>query len=252
MKKHYLLGLALCWLAALPAAAQVKVEGAPSLLLKAPMGLMCPVWSPDGSKIAVTTDRYEGIMVAGRDGSALHSVCTAEKAGYKMAWDAASTRVIPNALAANAQATVSAGLFRDMLTDPAGVAAATPALAQFAGKTVINPALSPDGSRIAFQVVGRGLWVINADGSALQSLGAGSHPSWMPDSRNIVYTIVEDDGANFTASCLMSADAVTGRTAVTFRDSDYVPMTPAVSPDGSVVAFENASDAAIYTLNIKK
>ena len=252
MKKHYLLGLALMGLATLPGAAQVAVQGEPALLLKAPMGLMCPVWSPDGSKIAVTTDRYEGILVAAEDGSALHSVCRDAKAGYKMAWDASSSRVIPNALSDRAETIVSAGLYRDMLTDPAGVAAKTAALADFAGKTVINPALSPDGARIAFQIVGRGLWVINADGSNLQSLGRGSHPSWMPDSRNIVYTIVEDNGSQFTASTLMSADAVSGRTAIVYRNLEYLPMTPAVSPDGSKIAFENAADAAIYTIDIKK
>ena len=33
--------------------------------------------------------------------------------------------------------------------------------------------------------------------------------------------------------------------------SDIIPLTPAVSPDGKKVAFENAADAAIYVISLK-
>ncbi len=280
MKKHYLTVLALAALAAAPAFGQARATSQPEKLLEAPTGLMAPVWSPDGSKIAVTTDNYTGILVANADGSNFRALTMDAGTGYKMAWSADGSAITGRAksldgamimhqmrryeLAGGTTATTArlrtsaepaaqsaSGIYAAMVSDPATAAAAIPALAEFAGKTVINPALSPDGSAIAFQIPGKGMWVIGADGSGLRSLGKGSHPSWLPDSRTVVFTIVEDNGSAFTASTLMSMDTATGVRATLFTANGFLPMTPAVSPDGTKVAFENAADACIYTINIE-
>lgn len=280
MKKHYFTVLALAALAAAPAFGQVRATSQPVKLLSAPTGLMAPVWSPDGSKIAVTTDNYTGILVANADGSNFHAVTMDAGTGYKMAWNgnasitgraksmegamvmhemrsydvatgAATTTAARRRTSAEPAAATATGIYAAMVSDPASAAASIPALAQFAGKTVINPALAPDGSAIAFQIPGKGMWIVNADGSGLRSLGTGSHPSWLPDSRTIVFTIVEDNGTAFTASTLMSMDTATGTRATLYTSHGFLPMTPAVSPDGTKVAFENAADACIYTLNIQ-
>lgn len=246
------------------------------------MGLMAPVWSPDGSKIAVTSDNYAGIYVANADGSDLRVLTQDAGAGYKMAWTADSRALEgrANIVAANGvvrqmrrynvttgsvtdqgqrrrtsaqpAADRAQGIYGAMISDPAQAANIVPALAQFAGRTVINPALSPDGSKIAFQIPGKGMWIINADGTALRHLGKGSHPAWMPDSRNILYTVVEDNGSQFTASTLMSLDTATGNAATIVAQPSMLPLTPSVAPDGRRVAFENAVDAAIYVVELKK
>ena len=281
MKKHYLTGLGLL-LAMIPAAAQVRGASQPELLLSAPVGMMAPVWSPDGAMIATTSDNYAGIYVANADGTDLRIVTTAPGAGYKMAWSADGKSInarvnLTNSgaierqmrrydvatgqfealgqrcrTAAQPGADAATGIFAKMISAPAEAAKSVKALAQFAGKTVINPALSPDGSKIAFQIPGKGMWLINADGTGLKSLGTGSHPAWLPDSRTIVYTIVEDNGSEFTASTMMSVDTATGATATVLAQSGMLPMTPAVSPDGKRVSFENAADASIYVMNLKK
>lgn len=282
MKKHYLIVLAVAAVAAVPAFGQVRAASEPVKLLESPSGLMAPVWSPDGSKIAVTTDNYAGIYVANADGSNLALVTSDAGAGYKMSWNADSRTIVGRAktvdatmrnlqemrsydvangrsavVAARTRTTAepaalsASGIYGQMVSNPAEATSNIAALLQFAGKVVINPALSPDGKIIAFQIPGKGMWTINCDGSNLRSIGTGSHPAWMPDSRNLVYTIVEDNGAEFTASTLMSIDLVSGRRAVVYSAAGFIPMTPAVSPDGSKVAFENAADAAIYTLNLQ-
>lgn len=284
MKKHLILALALI-AAGGAATAQVQADGAPVKLLSAPGGLMAPVWSPDGSKIAVTTDNYAGILVADADGSSLRRLTGEAGTGYNMTWTADGSAIISRnnivengrvfhelksfdvsrgtarLLQAKTREAVSprlkarsgavAGIYQAMVSRPAKAAAEIAALSEFAGKTVINPALSPDGSKIVFQIPGRGMWLINADGSGLKSLGKGSHASWLPDSRTIVFTVVEDNGERFTASELKSVDTASGKTSVITRRGDMIPMTPSVSPDGSKVAFENAADAAIYVVNLK-
>ena len=283
MKKHFFLAVALMAIGGV-AGAQVQSDGAPVKLLSTPGGLMAPVWSPDGSKIAVTTDNYTGILVANADGTALRQLTREAGTGYNMTWTEDGAAIISRnnivengrvfheiksfdvklgtskVLMAKSRDAVSprlkahkgaaADIYSAMLARPTKAAKEFKALNQFAGKTVINPALSPDGSKIAFQIPGNGMWLINADGSGLRSLGKGSHASWLPDSKTIVYTVVEDNGERFTSSQLKSVDTSNGKTSVITRRADMIPMTPSVSPDGRKVAFENAADAAIYVVNI--
>lgn len=276
MKQLFTLGLALV-LAAGSAFAQPRAASAPVRLISAPQGLMAPVWSPDGSKIAVTSDNYSGIYVANADGSALHQVTAASGAGYRMAWNGNNTIVANertqlqgrnfytqcaynttdgtrtarrDARRAAASTDGATGIYAAMVESPAATGIA--ALKAFDGKIIINPAMSPDGQKIAFQVPSMGMWLINADGSGLRQLGAGSHPAWMPDSRTILYTVVEDNGAVFTASTLKALDTNSGRESViSERSASIIPMSPAVSPDGKKVVFENAADNAIYLINLK-
>lgn len=242
MKRNLLLALSL-GLVAQAWAVIPRSASAPEKLIDSPVGLMAPVWSPDGSKIAVTTDHFTGIYVANADGSGLKQVSKAAKAGYRMAWDGAS-------VAAEAKDDNATSLYAIMVAKPDKACSLISALNDFQGKMVINPALSPDGSKIAFQIVSQGMWVINTDGTGLKSLGAGSHPSWLPDGSGVVYTQVNDNGHEFTASKVLAIDVQSLRQVTLTSISGVIPMTPAVSPDGKRLAFENAADASIYTINL--
>lgn len=232
------------------------------------------------NKIAASGPNYTGIYVFTADGKDGHQVTMAEGAGYKMEWNANGTEVIGRVniregvrvlhemkawnvengtmrtvVKKRSNATPGSlnrqGLYAKMVNDAAGVTKSVSALSQFNGRTVINPAMSPDGKKIAFQVVGKGMWVINADGTGLRSLGTGSHPAWMPDSRTIVYTVVTDDGQNFTGSTVMAIDLAEKTPSVLIADNNLVPLTPAVSPDGTKMVFENARDASLYIVTLK-
>ncbi len=285
MKKHLLLGLAVLMCGGL-AIAQPKSASAPAKLLSTPAGLMAPVWSPDGRQIAATGDNYTGIMVANADGSNLRVVTTAAGAGYKMTWSDNSTilgrtNIVENgrtlheicqwntsngaakvlvAKSRNAQAPSrraaglnksAATIYDQMLAQPAKVASQYAELQRFAGKMVINPALSADGRRVAFQVPGQGMWVINIDGTGLKYVGNYRHASWLPDNASVACTVLEDNGAEFTASTLYAVIVDKGQSVVPTQDPQFIPMTPAVSPDGSKIAFENVVDHAIYVITLK-
>lgn len=282
MKKLFFLALALIAGSGLSIFAAGLTAGKPAKVASSATGLMAPVWSPDGSKLAASGPNYTGIYVFNSDGSAGMQISRAEGAGYKMTWSAdgkeiigrtnvregmrvmhemkawnvttGATRTIQTAKRTNANPSTLGtknALLKQMTDDAAGVTSSVAALNKYAGRTVINPALSPDGSKIAFQIVGKGMFVINVDGTGLKELGKGSHPSWMPDNNTLIYTVVTDNGNDFTGSTVMTVNVKDNSKEVLLQDSKLIPLTPAVSPDGTKVAFENAADAAIYVVTLK-
>ena len=279
MKKSLLLFSAIM-LSAGSLMAQSKANGEPRLLIKSAQSLMAPVWSPDGSKIAVTGDNFIGIWVANADGSNLNQVSEALGAGYKMNWQDAQTIVstpytvenglrmvrIENVNVETAEISEVApaqrgfrpskvmknvNLLRIMCDQPAEATRLIPSLEQYAGKMVLNPALSPDGKKIAFQIVSYGLFVCDVDGANLKSFGKGAYPSWAPNSRDLMFARIQDNGERFTASDLFSVNTETGVEENLTPNSDVIPITLSVSPDGSKVAFDNDVDGNIYVFDLK-
>ena len=100
-------------------------------------------------------------------------------------------------------------------------------------------AWSPDGSKIAFAVLGAGLYVADADGSNATLVGSPSDafhgpPSWAPDGSAITYAT--DDGVFVVAS--------TGGEAPQLTDDGKDPVW---SPDGSRIAFTRADAVFVAT-----
>lgn len=278
MKRKLIIAVALV-LPGMSAMAQPTSWSEPQPFIKSEHSLMAPVWSPDGSQIAVTGDNYIGIWVADANGNNLRQVSESPGAGYKMLWNSNQeitstpytvvdgkrmTRIEQvNVSTANVKQVAPAmrnlkrsavegasSIYQIMLDEPQNATSMIAELSDYAGKWVINPVLSPDGTRIAFQIVTKGLFVCNADGSGLIELGKGSHASWLPDSRNLMMTCIVDDGHRFTSSDIYCVN-VDKRSAVNITPtSDVIPVTIAVSPDGRRVAFDNDTDGAIYIINL--
>ncbi|MCR4440327.1 MAG: hypothetical protein QHJ34_13825 [bacterium] len=118
------------------------------------------------------------------------------------------------------------------------------------GEQYLNEVVSPDGRRVAFEVLGGDLYVVNTDGTGLVDLGRGNRPQWAPDSHHLVYMIAEDDGHQFTSSDIycIGADG-SGKTALT-STPERLEMNPCWSPDGSKIAFDTMDEGAIYVLPV--
>lgn len=278
MKRKLIIAVALV-LPGMSAMAQPMSWSEPQPFIKSEHSLMAPVWSPDGTQIAVTGDNFIGIWVADANGNNLRQVSESPGAGYKMLWNSnqeitstpytvvdgkrmtriervnvstASVKQVAPAMRNLKRSAVegASSIYQIMLDEPQNATSMIAGLSDYAGKWIINPVLSPDGTRIAFQIVTKGLFVCNADGSGLIELGKGSHASWLPDSRNLMMTCIVDDGHRFTSSDIYCVN-VDKRSAVNITPtSDVIPVTIAVSPDGRRVAFDNDTDGAIYIINL--
>jgi TolB protein len=111
--------------------------------------------------------------------------------------------------------------------------------------------LSPDGERIAFEIIGAELFVVGLDGTDLVSLGRGERPRWSPDGRWIAYMITEDDGYRMLSSDIYAIGRDGGgRTAVT-QTADRLEMNPCWSPDGGAIACDTRGEGIILLVPVE-
>ncbi len=124
-------------------------------------------------------------------------------------------------------------------------------LADFEGRFIFNQRLSPDGKKLVFQVQGKGLYVINTDGTGLTHLGQGEYASWMPASDFVVVSVVEDNGYYITGGELYAVNVNTGESHHLTAHTGITALKPAVSPGGKRVAFDNPDDGSIYIMELE-
>lgn len=116
----------------------------------------------------------------------------------------------------------------------------------------LNAVLSPDGQKIAFQVIGGPMFVINMDGTGLVDLGPGERPRWSPDSEWLVYMIPTDDGHQFLASDIYVIRANGTEITNLTKTENQLEMNPDWSPDGQFIVFDEKKSGRIYMLRLEK
>jgi Tol biopolymer transport system component len=125
-------------------------------------------------------------------------------------------------------------------------------LVPFEGRTFLNATPSPDGQRIAFEVLGGNLYIMNADGSNIVDLGRANRPEWSPDGRYLAAMLAEDDGYQMTQSDIVAFTTDGSECLYFTTSSGLIAMNPSWSPDGSKIAFHAANESGIFVLELER
>ena len=114
----------------------------------------------------------------------------------------------------------------------------------------LNIVVSPDDQKVAFEVYGGNLHVMNLDGTGLKDLGKGHRPQWAPDSQHLVYMITSDDGHTIISSDLYTIN-INGSDKKRLLNSDNkLEMNPSWSPDGIKIIYDVSDEGAIYSIEV--
>lgn len=124
-------------------------------------------------------------------------------------------------------------------------------LVPFEGRTFLNATPSPDGERIAFEVMGGNLFIMNRDGSNLVDLGKANRPEWSPDGRHLAAMLSEDDGHRILKSDIVAFTTDGSECHYFTTSSGLIAMNPSWSPDGSKIAFHAENESGIFVLELE-
>lgn len=105
--------------------------------------------------------------------------------------------------------------------------------------TQANPAVSPDGSRVAYES-GRSIWVMNTDGSGQRRVSDGTNsttfadadPSWSPGGEGVIFSRYQGGDSDLWVANLDG----TGQRNLTNTPS-YDETDPAWSPAGGEISY---------------
>lgn len=117
-------------------------------------------------------------------------------------------------------------------------------------KIYLNMRISPDGQKVAYEVMGGNLFTMSVDGTGVTDLGVGFNARWSPDGLYLVYMINTDDGHKYLSSDLYIIKS-DGKEKINMTDtSDKLEMNPCWSADGKKIVYNTYKEGTIYVMAI--
>ena len=222
---------------------------------------LAPRFAPDGRDLLVTGPKLRGLFVIAPDG-VTRQLTDEEGAGVHARWAGAAVEY----------RAIRGGARRDLVVDRAGTVRTRPATAAVAfthddrayardasnqlvrvgtGDRFFGATISPDGNLVAFEGLATGIHVYTRSTGTWVRVGAGTAPTWAPDSSKLVFEVTEDDGHVIAASDLWSYDVARRKLARRTATDAVIERRPGYAPDGARIAFDdNTGNVLVGTLEV--
>jgi imidazolonepropionase-like amidohydrolase len=212
--------------------------------------LNSPSWSPDGKRIAYTqiTGNKSTMMVSGEAAGTADDVFP-----FPATWLSdnqllytGNGKILVSNLGGETKAISFQAKFELNRTEYKHRQLDFDSSAPRQVKGIVDPALSPDGNRIAFEALNQ-LWLMEIGGKP-QQLTSGSFykqsPAWSPDGARLAYSSDEAGSAD-----IYVLDLATKSEKRVTALNDSAELGPAWSRDGKKIAFQK-QDGSTYTVDL--
>lgn len=117
------------------------------------------------------------------------------------------------------------------------------------GQSYLWPSVSPDGTKVLYYLVGAGAYVCNLDGSNPVALGSIRAAKWY--NNNVVVGMQDQDNGEIVTASKLVAVKVDGSVNQDLTQVSSMAMYPAVSGDGSKLAYVTPN-GELFIININK
>ena len=222
-----------------------------------------PVWSPHGNKILLTGEGNNGLYLLNMQDQALQELNTEAGMGREALWINNSTvqiRKKGNVRQITPQETKSEFIDTTYVYVDLKERLVYKKLSN--GKKIqvtsekanyYNPILSPKGDTLVVHI-GSLIYLMPTDASATKTkLAQGIAHSWSKDGRFVFYFLDEtSDGQVIDNSDLYVFDIQTMQKSKLTDTPNVLEMWPAISPDGSKLAFTDGKSGKLYIANLKE
>ena len=206
-----------------------------------------PVWSPDGRRIAFTSERdgIRAIHVMNNDGSNVTRLTPTTAASYRPAWSPNGSRI---AFVSERDDNVELYVMNADGTN-------TVRLTNHGEAIDRDPAWSPNGAKIAFSSDlqgNRDIYVVNANGSGLARItadtAADAHPEWSPDGSKLAFSRLQCIEGRWPNTCYPAVMIINASGGSPIEVG--IGNEPSWSPDGLRIAATRFACDFYYTYGL--